>query len=246
MKRQFKKVLCLALIISVCAASFSSIGVLSAYAYSDTPGHWAHTVIDKWTASGIITGDGDGLFRPDDYITRAEFINVITSAKKCSDVRSINYSDVSQNDWFYLSLAKAAYADIISGYDDGTFRPNDNITREEAAVIIGRTYEVSSSYAARFSDSANISDWAAQYVSAMYANKIITGDSDGTFKPQMPITRAETIQIIDQAEQYSNSRTYSLTIFVPNMSPANTNGGKIRAGHDKELTGGFGANSPSE
>lgn len=244
MVKQLKKVLCLVLIISVYAASLGGIGILSAYAYSDTLGHWAQSVINKWTASGIISGDGDGTFRPDDYITRAEFVKVITSAKKYSDVGSVNYFDVSQDDWFYLSLAKAAFAGIISGYEDGTFRPNDNITREEAAVIIGRAYEISAASAARFSDSASISDWAAQYVGAMYANQIINGYSDGTFKPQMPITRAETVQIIDQTEQYSNSRTSSLTILDPNISPSNSSGGKVQGG-GIHFGGGTGGSSSS-
>ena len=72
-KRIISMVLCLALVFSV----FGMIGTQSVYAaFSDTSGHWAESVIDKWSAKGVLRGDGDGTFRPDDSITRAEAVDM--------------------------------------------------------------------------------------------------------------------------------------------------------------------------
>ncbi len=209
-KRIISMVLCLALVFSV----FGIIGTQSVYAaFSDTSGHWAESVIDKWSAKGVLSGDGDGTFRPDDSITRAEFAKVIVTAKGYTDTASISYTDVAQNAWYYSSLSLAAAAGIINGYEDGSFRPEAQITREEACAVISRAYGISGGGSGSFTDSAQISDWAKTYVSQLSSNNIIKGYEDGSFRPQSPITRAETVQILDRV-----SVDESLPTLVPDNS----------------------------
>ncbi len=209
-KRIISMVLCLALVLSV----FGMIGTQSVYAaFSDTRGHWAESVIDKWSAKGVLSGDGDGTFRPDDSITRAEFAKVIVTAKGYSNATGISYTDVPKNAWYYSYLTLAAAAGIIKGYEDGSFRPEAQITREEACAVISRAYVISDGRGGSFTDSAQISDWARTYVSQLSANNIIRGYEDGSFRPKNPITRAETVQILDRV-----SSDESLPTLVPDNS----------------------------
>ncbi len=193
MKKSLSIILVLVMLLSMV---FTTVTVSAAF--SDTSGHWAESVIDKWSDKGVLSGDGDGTFRPDDSITRAEFAKVIVTAKGYTDPTNISYTDVSKNDWYYYSLSLASAAGIINGYDDGTFRPEAQITREEASAIISRAYNLSGSGSINFTDSYQISDWAVSYVAQLCANNIIRGYEDGSFRPQDPITRAETVQILDR------------------------------------------------
>ncbi|MGB4198666.1 MAG: S-layer homology domain-containing protein, partial [Tepidanaerobacteraceae bacterium] len=122
-------VFCLGLFVPVATAQ-------AAAELNDISGHWAEATIAKWVQQGLISGYTDGTFRPDNSITRAEFMALVNRAFGFDEKAAIGFSDVSANDWFYDEIAKAVKAGYISGYQDGTVKPNQEISRQEAAVAL--------------------------------------------------------------------------------------------------------------
>ena len=106
--------------------------------YSDIDAHWAHSEINSWTNAEIINGN-DGKFRPDDNITRGEIAAVINRILKYQTLSDINYTDVDNSMWFYEDVSKLSK--VMTG-DGVNFRPYDNITREEAVVLICKALKI--------------------------------------------------------------------------------------------------------
>lgn len=169
------------------------------FAFSDIYGHWAENVIEKWSDSGVINGYEDGSFRPDDNITRAELAKIIATVSKLENENKYTtvFTDINVGDWYYAYVMECYANNIINGYDDGSFRPNSFVTREEAAVMFSRSFDIYAQMSLSFTDSNDISDWALDSVTIMAAQGIIKGYEDGTFRPSEYITRAETVKILD-------------------------------------------------
>ena len=154
------------------------------------------------THSAYVTGYDDKTIKPDNNITRAEAAALISrissgfSADKNYDVSK--FSDVDGGAWFAKNVGYAAENSIVSGYEDGSFRPGNTITREEFAAMICRFMKYDTSASEVFSD-VPPEHWAAPYIAAMKANGIISGYEDGSFGLGRNITRAEAIAIINRA-----------------------------------------------
>ncbi|MCR4718942.1 MAG: S-layer homology domain-containing protein [Firmicutes bacterium] len=164
---------------------------------SDVSNHWANKYIDKLVKSGGISGYEDGTFKPDNTITRAEFTKIIVSVFGLSGDGGLGYGDVSEDAWYSNYIEKAAANGIIYG-SDGMFFPNNNITRQDAALIIYRILamkNITMSDGSEFSDQSSISDYAKDAVSKMSGIGIING-YEGNFMPNNNITRAEAATII--------------------------------------------------
>lgn len=87
----------------------------------------------------IMKGYDDKTFLPDNNITRAEFAAVFSKfIYEVTDKSEVNYNDLDFNDWFYTPVSKMTNCGYMNGYEDGTFRPNDYITRDEAVTVIDR------------------------------------------------------------------------------------------------------------
>ncbi|SHJ13340.1 S-layer homology domain-containing protein [Desulfofundulus thermosubterraneus] len=176
----------------------------AAYAgFSDLNGHWAQKQVEKWADKGLVGGYQDGTFRPNKAVTRAEFVALVNRAmNKQNTGATIKFKDVRPGDWFYREVAAAVSAGYVGGYEDGTFRPNQPITRQEAASIISRLLNLESGEASvlgKFKDAGRIGSWARGSVAAVVARGLMGGYSDGTFGPAMSITRAETVVVLDRA-----------------------------------------------
>lgn len=170
--------------------------------FSDIQTHWAKEYIDKLAQDKIINGYNDSTFRPDANVTRAEFVKMVvlafvTNAKIDS---TVTFSDVSNTSWCYEYVNKAAAAGVVNGIGNGGFAPDSNITREDAAVILGRIaeqrYLINNAAQADFTDFSNISPYAVEYISALTQQNIILGFSDGAFYPKNLITRAQAATLI--------------------------------------------------
>ncbi len=195
--RKFSKTMALLLALALVFTTFGAVTV-SAASFSDTQGHWAEGVIDKWSAAGVVNGYSDGTFKPDNNITRAELAKVISTARQYTASADINFSDVSADDWYAADLGKCVAAGVIGGYEDGTFKPDNNVTREEAAAMFQRAYQVNAHGLSTFADSAEISSWAETAVSALVGAGVINGyPEDNTFRPAASITRAEVVKVLD-------------------------------------------------
>ena len=168
--------------------------------FTDTIGHWAREDIEEMAARGIVSGVTADTFEPDRSITRAEFATLVAKALELESSNPAGFADVSADAWYYASVNAAANAGIITGFD-GLFRPDDLITREEMAVILGKVYDFSGKNAGRggidrFADKDAISEWAYTYVDEAATAGLISGMTYDTFVPQENATRAQAAAVI--------------------------------------------------
>lgn len=178
-------------------------------AFTNTYDRKTGTVVIPTTPSQLNTDDHyayvigypDGSVHPNGEITRAEVAAIFFRLLR-DDVRSANfttynaYTDVSADKWYNNPISTMSRLGIIKGYPDGTFRPNDPITRAEFAAIAARFDEHKAAKLASFTDIYG--HWAVSEISLAYENGWIKGYSDGTFRPNRNITRAEAMALINR------------------------------------------------
>lgn len=153
---------------SVAALSLSAAGLpLNVFSvpFSDINGHWAQSAIEKWNEHEIIEGF-EGLFKPDDEITRAEMAVIIDRLMVYQPAPDNPFQDLTE-EWYKEAMINAAANGVLQGFE-GQARPDDTITREEAAVMLARALHIEPQTAEiPFSDRESISDWARDLVAAM-------------------------------------------------------------------------------
>lgn len=171
---------------------------------TDISNYWAGTTIQAWVDKGFVLGYPDGKFRPNNNISRAEFVTLINKAYGYSEKRGMTFTDVRIGDWFYNALSVASAAGYISGYPDKTMKPNNPITREEAAAIIMKIEDLQANPIAAntFKDASTIT-WSKGAIGAVVKAKIMFGYEDGTFKAQSYISRGESVVSLDRASGIS-------------------------------------------
>ena len=169
-------------------------------AANDISGHWAEEVIAQWQDKGLISGYEDGSFRPDNQVTRAEFVIMLNKVLGFTQKGTVSFSDVDADAWYHDAVAIAVEAGYCSGYEDGTFKPNTTITRAEAAVMIARAKGLTANEEAadRFADVSNIPVWAKGSIGAVTASGFMSGRPDGTFDAVNTITRAEAVSSLNR------------------------------------------------
>lgn len=169
-------------------------------------GHQAEKTITEWLDKGFINGYPDGTFKPNDPITRAEFITLINRVIYFSNTGEVTFRDVSPRDWFYNDL-KVAANNYIVGFPDNIFKPYHLVSREQAATIAARINELPEDKEAAkfFYDYKKISDWAVGYVGAAVNANLMSGTPDNLFLPSVPITRADTVLLL---QRLMDSRNY--------------------------------------
>ena len=163
--------------------------------------HWAYTSVSYLADNFILNGYLDKTFKPENYITRAEFAKIIISATDTyNDAAISSFSDVSVDDWYYPYISTAYNLGYIKGYPDGSFRPDDNVTRADICAIVNRVLKAASDGSvSSFTDDFAIPSYARESVYALAAKGIINGYTDGTFLPTAYATRAQTAKIIYSA-----------------------------------------------
>lgn len=174
--------------------------------------HWAFESVMSMSKSGIINGFEDRTFRPEAAVTRAEFCKMLCGILKTDVDKSgdADFSDVDRSDWFYDSVRRLVQSGIVKG-SDGMFNPDDDITREDAAVIINRFAEYSGlalgivREAAEFDDESDISDYAKSAVGELYISGIINGSDNNRFEPNQSMTRAQAATIIARIKKIIDS-----------------------------------------
>lgn len=180
------------------------------YFPNDVPtNYWAYQEIDDFLSAEIINGSvttgADGIpvanIRPGEEVTRAQFTKMIVNALKLELQGSAkSFPDVKSSDWYYSYVQIANSYGIVTGKQDGSFRPNDKITREQMAVMIYRAFKDSISFnptGKTFTD-VPASHWAAKEINTIAANEIIKGNGP-LFEPSRFATRAHGIVMIYRA-----------------------------------------------
>lgn len=172
-----------------------------ASAASDLEGHWAKAYIEYLDQEGVINpSKTTGKYEPDRDMTRAEFMRYINRAFHFTETAEISYADVPSNAWYYETIQIAKKYGYINGTGDNKMDPEGKVTREQAAVIVGRLFKAGpgdvSPSDLTFTDRDQISGWSAGYIKAAADKGFLAGYSDGSFQPDRVVTRGEVAKIL--------------------------------------------------
>ncbi|MCI9512699.1 MAG: S-layer homology domain-containing protein, partial [Oscillibacter sp.] len=168
--------------------------------YGDAYGHWAYEALTWAVDNGVMVGTSRDKLNPDGYLTRAQMaamIDRLFGTYKSADIS--RYTDVPRGRWHYDYIARAVHMGTFAGYSSSRMGPEDNITREQAIVVLARTVclpSASNSALARFPDRNQVGAWAADSVAAMVERGYVSGYNDGRLNPKGQITRSEMAQIM--------------------------------------------------
>ena len=176
--------------------------------FSDvTPEHWCYDKIVKFAEKGYVNGYEDGTFRPNQTITRAEFVKIVNNFMgfEATTTETSAFEDISGNEWFAPYVNAAFENGYIRGYGDGTFKPNELIRRQEVIVILARLVGIAEQPLSledprglvRYSDSAEVEEWARQAVNNYSAYGFVKGYGDGTLRILQNVTRAEVVELLN-------------------------------------------------
>ncbi len=196
-------------------------------AATDTSGHWAEASINNWINNGYISGYPDGTFRPNNAISRAEFVTIANKAFGFTSSQGISFSDVKAGYWAYSEIQKGVAAGYVRGDASGTFRPGSAVSRQEAAVMLARLrgYEDDEAASYGYTDRWAMANWAVGAIGAVSRNGVMSGYPDKTFRPQRDLTRAEAVAALQKIASNSNSfgNTGTITNNNYNMSTSTNN-----------------------
>jgi CSLREA domain-containing protein len=166
--------------------------------FDDIRNHWAKNDIELLATKQLISGVSDEQFTPNRTITRAEFAAMLVRALGISAKDETAFSDIHSSQWYAHAVGTAKTYGLISGYEDGTFRPDEFISRQEIAVMMQNAIEFATKekaaqaeQASIFDDQQEIADWAQSAVSNLVQQNIIYGKTAETFAPKQNATRAE-------------------------------------------------------
>ncbi|MBO9608130.1 MAG: S-layer homology domain-containing protein, partial [Paenibacillaceae bacterium] len=183
--------------------------------FADAADHWAKESVNDMGSRMVVEGEDDGLFHPDRNVTRAEFAAIVIRGLGLpQQAGASSFPDVLAADWFTGAVNTAYAYGLIDGMDDGSYRPNDNITREQAMTIVARASEITGlaktlsersamETLSAFADASAVSGWAASSVSAALQADIVNGRGDAELAPQAFMTRAEVAAVIQRLLQRS-------------------------------------------
>jgi len=164
------------------------------------PGHVFFDYIEALRLKAVVHGYDGHIFKPYQPITRVEALKMIMRSSNIIPNESFTfhtYRDLATNTWFYEYIQTGSLEGIVRGYDDGLFRPNRNVSRIEFLKMVMESGDVNitSQNSSSFGD-LTVGFWGTDYANLGYLKNIISGYSDGTFRPNQPITRAEAAKIV--------------------------------------------------
>ncbi|MFF2889280.1 DUF4073 domain-containing protein, partial [Paenibacillus sp. NPDC057967] len=184
--------------------------------FDDVVNHWSKTAVNDMGSRMVIDGTGKGQFSPDRNITRAEFAAILVRGLGLKlESRDSVFTDVNSSDWFNSYINTAYAYNLINGYADGSFGPNDNITREQAMTMIAKAMTITNLKAGLpvqsveitlhpYADVAKDSEWAISSMADSVLSGIVTGRTRTELAPKSFMTRAEVAMIIQRLLEKSN------------------------------------------
>lgn len=183
---------------------YSPMGNVFADVY---PGRWYEAAIDQLVSEGMIKGLGNDMVGPDNPLTRAQLVELLYrydgQTAQEDTVRSNTFVDVADDNWFAASVEWAFVNEIVEGYPEGDFRPEQHVTRQEMAKIIdcfltyrGNKLPEGEDCRESFKDGDQIGEWAQGYVNAVVSSGLIQGDTSGNVLPNDTATRAQFATIL--------------------------------------------------
>lgn len=179
-------------------------GDLPLPSFSDVAeGKWYHNQVMLACQMGLMRGMGDGSFQPEAMLTRAQLVQIFANYEGVTDLdRNVTtgFPDVPSGKWYSGIVAWAVAQGYVQGFDDGTFRPDEPVTREQLCTILARFLKAkgftASGSEAAFTDGDSIRNYAKETVSFCTAMGLIQGMPDGTFSPRTETTRAQAATVL--------------------------------------------------
>lgn len=185
--RIFVAVICFISMLSMYVFAFADVDVSTA----------TGKAVEKMHSHGYIQGFGDDTFRPDDTLTRAEFVTIINKMYGFSVESENIFTDINESDWYYGAVLTAVQAGYIKGMGDGRFAPNEAVTREQVCVMLNSILNVQMlPYSQKITD--EISGWARESVEKLVSNRMFSLEDGGKFRATEPITRGETCLALEK------------------------------------------------
>ena len=181
---------------------------VSSSTFADMTGHWAQNYVEALYKRGIMKGYEDGSFRGENSITRAELAKTLVETFEIAAGDGKTFADVTSSSWYAQYVASAAASGIVNGFEDGSFGPDKQVTRQDAvlmlyrAMSIGRTLPIGYTF---FTDDLDISEYASGAIRTLGDLGIVGGNDQKQFLPANSITRAEVATIICRAIDYIES-----------------------------------------
>lgn len=174
--------------------------------FTDVPNSfWAKSGIEQAAAKGLASGVGGGLFEPNRAMSRAEFVRLIMNAVSTESYQGKGgtYTDVKQGDWFYGAVEKAAELRFLPFITDGHFRPNEEITREEMAVILAAVLKaeaaslptLNANLHELFDDYQEMNTLFSEDILLVYQTRLMVGKGGMHFGFKETATRAEAVTV---------------------------------------------------
>jgi 2',3'-cyclic-nucleotide 2'-phosphodiesterase (5'-nucleotidase family)/predicted extracellular nuclease len=175
--------------------------------FDDVDDHWAAESISEAVEAGIVNGYEDGTFRPDAQATRAEFVTMVGRALQLDDGSgaALDFADAdSVPAWAQAFFARLIEEQVITGYEDGTLRPANPLTRTEMTVILVRALgiEIDPDATTSFADASDIQPWARPYIAAAADAGLVEGVGGNRFAPESKATRAEVVTLLLSVLEY--------------------------------------------
>ncbi|WP_334077657.1 LamG-like jellyroll fold domain-containing protein [Paenibacillus sanfengchensis] len=203
MKGRFGKLLAIALVWTLLWPSnvFGDVSAAAGKPGSDLQGHWAEKEWSSWIQNGWIRGYGDGTYRPDQPMTRAEFAALVNRALGFAEIGGAAFTDLKPEDAAYPEIGKAVAAGYMDGFENGTVRPAEPVTRQEAAVMLFRAFRlepVAGGISPGLRDLAAMPAWSKPAATALWSGGYVKGSAGGAFNPARPVTRAEAVALLNR------------------------------------------------
>ena len=180
--------------------------------FTDIKGHWAEKYILSATQKGLFAGISKDKFAPNDPITRGMLVSVLArlEGQDKEQTAANPFKDVKTGEWYANAVVWAAKNKIVMGYEDNTFKPNQKVTREEMAAILGRYIEgkkvpYTLDLKEPFADQKLISKWALQPIDVVRHANLMQGRENNHFAPKASATRAELAKVMDDLEEIVRS-----------------------------------------
>ena len=204
-----KKLTCMLLAVLMLAAmiplALTANSADGAFPFTDVPeSEWYRPEVEFVWENDLMVGVSGTKFEPESPMTRAMFVTILCRLSREEQEVTDRFPDVKAKDWFAGSVGWAAKSGLVLGYPDGTFLPENNITRQEVAATLVRYVDYvamrlpghAASSPDKFADDEKIEDWAADYVDTLRRAGIFNGDNNKNFNPAANITRAEAATLL--------------------------------------------------
>ncbi|MGG4216458.1 S-layer homology domain-containing protein [Paenibacillus sp. FSL L8-0638] len=179
--------------------------------FGDLPaGYWAKADIELLAAKGIVDGSVKGIFKPSKPVTRAEFAAMLVRALGLEERATPLFRDTVKGSWYGGYLSAAYSAGLVKGYEDGGFRPESRISRQEMALLVYQALQYTGHVSVSskneqtlegYADRSSIAAWAQNAVATVTAQGLAKGMDTGRYEPHATATRAEAVAMIKRLLQ---------------------------------------------